>query len=50
MPPKTPAESANSIDDHDVEGADTHGFLGAPRSRKYADGMRELRAWLAQHD
>jgi acetyl esterase len=28
----------------------THGFLGAPGRRKFADGMRELSAWLAAHD
>lgn len=28
----------------------THGFLGATRKPSYADGMRELSAWLAAHD
>lgn len=38
------------VEMHETMVKGTHGFLGAPRSRKYADGMRELRAWLAQHD
>ena len=28
----------------------THGFLGASGRRKYADGMRQLAAWLREHD
>ncbi len=28
----------------------THGFLNAPRSRTFTDGMRELTQWLADHD
>jgi acetyl esterase/lipase len=35
---------------HETMVTGTHGFLGAPRAKKYADGMRELSAWLAQHD
>ncbi len=30
--------------------ASTHGFLNQPKSGRYAEGMREISAWLQSHD
>ena len=41
---------STGVEVHETVVEGTHGFLNSPRSRKFADGMRELTRWLASHD
>lgn len=38
------------IEVHESVVTGMHGFLGATRSRSFSDGMRQLGAWLSDHD